>query len=89
MIRQRTRRPSRPPDSDRRHGEPHGRFRGRPDVRTLGHPPALILGAGALWTSVAAPHDPIVMWPIAAWLWLTTLFTIHRAAKMARATRIN
>jgi hypothetical protein len=48
------------------------------------NPIALILCVGALWTTATAPHDPAVMWPTAAWLWLTTLFTVARAAREGR-----
>jgi hypothetical protein len=48
---------------------------------------ALILGAGAIWTTAAAPHDPTVMGPTAAWLWLTTVVTIHRRGAKSQKRR--
>ncbi|WP_433173979.1 hypothetical protein [Actinoallomurus sp. CA-150999] len=52
-------------------------------------PAALIVAVGAAWTSASAPHGPVMMWPTAAWLWLTALFLIRRSLPARkRVTRV-
>ncbi|GAA4628813.1 hypothetical protein GCM10023196_046750 [Actinoallomurus vinaceus] len=76
-----------------KHPRPDGRERsrrGRVGIQVLTHSPAVfIVTIGALWASVSAPHDPMVMWPTAAWLWLTALFLIRRSLPARkRVTRV-
>lgn len=51
-------------------------------------PATLIVGDGAVWTTVAASQDPVVMGPVAVWLWLGTFFLVrHAAAALERPRR--